>query len=207
MMPLMPLDSATSTGLVKQIRTFTHIVSPPVIFATLGYAVALKQLPLIPGLLWGSVYGLLISALPIAFVVWLLRTGRIGDINMNRAERRLPYLVAVVCAALAALAIYAGGGPAYLYHLTLLNVIALSAMGLINTIWQISNHATAIVSAVWVAGIVFDRWAAVVLLPLCIGVCAARIYLRRHTPSQIVGGAVLGSAAVVMLLLTGCFGG
>lgn len=202
-----PLDSATSTGRIKQIRTFTHIVSPPVIFATLGYAVAWSQLPFWPGLLWGSLYGLLISLLPIVYVVWLLRSGRIEDINMNRQERRLPYLVAVVCASVAALVVYFGGGPAYLYHLTLLNVIALGAMGLINSVWQISNHATAIVSAMWVAGAVFDRWAAVVLLPLCIGVCAARIYLRRHTPSQIAAGAALGTAAVGMLMLTGCFAG
>ena len=204
---MIPIDSAESTGLTKQIRLFTHIVSPPVIFALLGFAVAWAQRPFWNGLLWGTIYGLLISLAPILYVLWLLKTGQVGDIDMTKEERRRPYLVAVLCAMVAAGIVYFGGGPLYLLHLTLLNIIALAAMGAINMVWQISNHATAIVAAMWVMGAIYDRWVAALILPLVILVSFARIYLRRHTPSQIVAGLALGSLSVLSLLLTGCFGG
>lgn len=204
---LIPIDSAESTGFVKSIRLFTHIVSPPVIYAVLGFVIAWSQVPLLEGLLWGTVHGLLVSLAPIVYVVWLLKQGRIGDINMTKEERRGPYLVAVICATVASLIIYFGGGPTYLFHLSLLNILALSAMALINLVWQISNHATAIVAAMWVLGAVFDRWVAAGMLPLVVTVCFARIYLRRHTPYQVLGGLALGSFSVLALFLTGCFGG
>ncbi len=202
-----PRDSAESKGLTKRIRTFTHIVSPPVIYALLGFAVAWSQVPFWKGLLWGTVHGLLVSLAPILYVVWLLKNDRIGDINMTKEERRGPYLVAVIFATLASIIIYFGGGPEYLFHLSLLNIIALAAMAAINLVWQISNHSTAIVSAMWVLGAVFDRWAAALVLPLVVIVCFARLYLRRHTPSQVLAGLALGSFSVFALLLTGCFGG
>lgn len=202
-----PLDSADSVGIIKQIRLFTHIVSPPVIFAVLGFAVAWTQLPFWQGLAWGTLYGVLISLVPILFVVRLLKTGRITDINMTKQERRIPYFIAGICAVIAAIIIYFGDGPRYLYHLTLLNIIAITGMGAINLVWQISNHATSVVSATWVSAVVFDRDLLAILLPLAIAVCVARIYLRRHTPSQILAGATLGTIAVLGLLLTGCFAG
>ncbi len=201
-----PIDSAESTGLTKSIRTFTHIVSPPVIYAILGFVVAWTQAAFWPGLFWGTVHGLLVSLAPILYVVWLLQHDRIGDINMTKEERRGPYLVAIVFAALASLLIYLGNGPQYLFHLSLLNVIALCAMAAINLVWQISNHATAIVSAMWIVGAVINFRAAALIFPLVIIVCFARIYLKRHTPSQLVGGLALGSFSVLALLLTGCFG-
>ncbi len=202
-----PLDSADSVGIIKNIRLFTHVVSPPVIFAVLGFAVAWSQLSFWQGLAWGTLYGVLTSLVPILFVVWLLQSGRITDINMTKQERRIPYFIAGVCAILAAVIIYFGDGPRYLYHLTLLNIIALVSMGAVNLVWQISNHATSVAAATWVAAFVFDRGLLAVLLPLAISVCIARLYLRRHTPSQILAGATLGTIAVFGLLLTGCFAG
>ena len=123
---------------------------------------------------WGVIHGVLVSLVPILYVVWLLKNERIGDINMTKEERRGPYLVAVICASLASAIIYFGGGPEYLFHLSLLNILALGAMAAINMVWQISNHSTAIVSAMWVLGAVFDRWIAALVLPLVVIVCFAR---------------------------------
>lgn len=204
---LTPRDSAESTGLTGRIRLFTHIVSPPVIYAVLGFVVAWSQVPFLEGLFWGIVHGLLVSLAPILYVVWLLKHERIGDINMTKEERRGPYFVAVLCASLASAIIYYGGGPEYLFHLSLLNILALGAMAAINWVWQISNHSTAIVSAMWVLGVVFDRRIAMAMLPLVVVVCFARLYLRRHTPSQVLAGLALGSFSVLALFLTGCFGG
>ena len=200
-----PIDSAESTGTIRLIRTFTNIVSPPVIFAVLGFLFAWTQVPFLEGLLWGVLYGVLISLVPIIYVVWLLRTGQIQDINMTRQQRRVPYLVGTLCAVAAALAIYFGGGPSNLFHLALLNIIAIGAMGLINLFWQISNHSTSAVGAAVVCGAVFGQLVGWLLVPLVLAVCAARLYLKRHTPSQLVAGAILGAASAGGLLLAGYF--
>lgn len=201
------IDSSNSKGFVGRVRMFTNIVSPPVIYIVLGYAVALYQMPTIVGFGWGTLYAWMVALMPLLYVVWLLRSGRIQDINMTKQQRNIPYLVAVLSALLMSAFIWFGDGPRYLFHLTLLNVIALGSMGLINLRMQISNHATAIVSAMWVSGFVFDKWIGLMLLPVVVVVCAARLYLRRHTPSQVAAGLALGTVAVMALLLTGCFGG
>ena len=91
---LFPRDHAESDGRVKLARTITHIISPPTMFAALGWAIAFYAYPTFAaGLLWGALHGLLISLLPILYVVWLLQTGRITDISMTRKERRIPYFV------------------------------------------------------------------------------------------------------------------
>ena len=201
------IDSAKSTGFVRQVRTFTHIVSPPVIYIVLGYAVALSQRPSVSGFMWGTLYAFFVALLPLLYVVWLLHTGQIQDINMTKQQRNIPYLVAVLSATLMSGIVWFGDGPRYLFHLTLLNVIALGGMGLINLRMQISNHATAIASAMWVSAFVFDKWIGIMLFPVVVIVCAARLYLKRHTPSQVAAGLALGTVAVMALLLTGCFAG
>ena len=120
------IDSANSTGLIGKVRLFTNIVSPPVIYIVLGYAVALHQMPNLAGFGWGTLYALMIALLPLLYVVWLLHTGRIQDINMTKKQRNIPYLVAVISAAIMGLIVWFGNGPRYLFHLTLLNVSLLT---------------------------------------------------------------------------------
>lgn len=191
----------------KQVKLFSHVVSPPVIFAVLGFILAWTELPFWPGLMWGVIYGVLVSLLPVLFVVYLLQTGRVQTISMTREERNWPYFVAVVFSCLTAAIIYFSGGPNLLLCVSYINILGLAAMGIINLYWQISNHATAIASSAVVVGAVFGNSVGLALSPLILLVCAARLYLHKHTPSQLVGGTILGVLTAMMLVLTGCFGG
>jgi len=56
-----------------------------------------------------------------------------------------------------------------------------------------------------IAGLVFGVWAAALVFPLVIAVCFVRLYLRRHTLSQVAAGAALGIATVWIVTLFGCF--
>lgn len=203
-----PLDEAkhNRTGLVRAARLYSNIVSPPTIFAALGLALAWKQLPLLPGFLWAAVYGLLVSLAPILFVLYLLKTGRIKELHMsNTGERHWPYVVAVLCAALGYGLINWFDGPELLRCFSLFNVIELTALGLINIFWLISIHATGAMAAFVIVGLVFGWPASLIVLPLVISVCWVRLYLRRHTPAQVVAGLILGVASVLVLTLLGCF--
>lgn len=193
------------TPFFRAVRMFTYIVSPPIIFATLGYALAFEGRFSIERFLWGTLYGGLISLLPIVFVVALLQTGRIATITMTRSERRLPYLIAVICSIVAFFVFLETNGPHLLLCLTILNIIALSAMGLINLVWKISHHATAIVAAMWIGGLVFGQNVGVLLAFLAVAVCVARIYLKKHTFLQVLAGAILGTVSVGIILTFTCF--
>ena len=203
-----PLDQQEQNrkGLVRIARLFSNIVSPPVIFAVLGLALSLQALPLTEALIWAAINGFVLSLLPILFVLWLLRTGRIGELHMsNTDERHLPYFVAVVCGVLMYGIVAIFDGPQMLQCLALFDILALSALGIINTRWLISFHATAI-SAAWVIiGLVFGWTASLLVLPFVIAVIVVRLYLKRHSPAQIIAGLVLGVFSVWCLTWLGCF--
>ena len=203
-----PLDEArhNRTGFVRTARLYSNIVSPPTIFAILGLALAWYELPLLQGFLWAAVYGLLVSLAPIIFVLYLLKTGRIRELHMSHTgERHWPYLIAVLCAALAYGLLTWFGGPDLLRCLSLFNVAELAALGIINIFWLISIHATGIMAALVIVGLVFGWLATLLVLPFVISVCWVRLYLKRHTPAQVTAGLILGVASVIMITLTGCF--
>lgn len=203
-----PRDSnaETTTGLVRVARIFSTVVSPPVMFAVMGLAVAWKELPFWEGLLWAAVYGFWVSLMPILLVAYMLRTGRISDLHMsNIRERRIPYLASVVGALVASVIIQLFDGPDLLRCLAVFSTLELAALAVITNFWLISIHATGIASLTIISGLVFGWWTLILLLPMVVTVCAVRLYLRRHTVQQVLAGLALGVITVWALVLIGCF--
>jgi len=204
-----PLDQliADRNGPVRAARLFSNIVSPPVIFALLGLAVALRELPFWPGLAWSAVYGFIVSLAPILVVLYLLKTGRITELHMSdTAERHLPYLSAIVFSSAAFALLTLADGPALLRCLTIFNMVELVLLAIINTFWLISIHATGIMASFILVGLIFGWLAAVVIvLPFVAAVCAVRLYLKRHTVSQVAAGLALGIISAFSLTLLDCF--
>lgn len=201
------LDVTDRIGLVKAARIFSNVVSPPVMFAGLGIAFALRERPFWPGMGWAAVYGLLVSLAPILVVLAMLRSGRIKELHMsNTGERHLPYLAAIAFAGLAYLVITLFEGPLLLRCLAIFNILELSALALINVYWLISLHATGIMATFVLVGLVFG-WPVSLLLiaPFVLAVCWVRLYLKRHTPAQVIAGLGLGVLTVLSLTLAGCF--
>jgi len=208
-MKKLPLDllAHNRTGFVKTARIYSNVVSPPVMFAVVGLAFGLYVLPDWAGFLWAAVYGLLVSLAPILVVLFLLKSGRIAELHMsNTRERNIPYLSAILFAGIAYGLIAFFNGPELLGCLALFNVIELTALTLINHYWLISLHATGAMAAAVLVGLVFG-WAAslIVGIPLVGSVCWVRLFLKRHTPSQVVAGLALGTAVVLILVPFGCF--
>ncbi|MEW5985512.1 MAG: hypothetical protein AB1791_02660 [Chloroflexota bacterium] len=199
-------SAATTVGMVRVARTFSNVVSPPVMFAVLGLALALRELAFWPGLLWAAVYGFFVSLAPILFILLMLRAGHISDLHISvRQQRHLPYLVSIGCAAVALLLLRLLNGPELLRCLVLFNIAELVALGVINVYWQISIHATAVMATTLIAGLVFGLQISLLLSPFVILVAWARHYLRRHTAAQILAGLGLGALSALALNLTGCF--
>lgn len=193
-------------GAVRLARTFSNVVSPPVIFAVLGLALSWQQLSFWPGLLWAAVFGFWVSLAPILLIVYLLRTGRITDLHMNTAqERRLPYLSSVVCTLIALTLLAVFTGPELLRCLAVYSLLSVIALGLINVFWLISIHMASITAATVISGLVFGPAAAALLAPLTMLVFLARLFLRRHTVPQLLAGALVGIVCVMTVWTSGCF--
>lgn len=197
---------ADRVGGIRLARLFSNVVSPPVMFAALGLALAWRQLPFWPAVAWAAVYGFFVSLTPILFVLYLLRSGRILELHMsNTAERHLPYLVAVLSSLIVLTLILLFDGPELLRCLALFNIVTLVILGVINARWLVSFHATAAMAMTTVIGLVFGAGAGAALLPVVALVAAVRLYLRRHTVAQIAGGVAVGFLTVWSLTFVGCF--
>lgn len=199
-------SAASTVGWIRVARIFSNVVSPPVIIALLGLALSLTELPNIQGLMWALLFGFWVSLMPILLVVYLLKTRRITDLHMNtRRERRLPYITSVVGAVVALLFIQVFSGPELLRCLAIYSVITLTFMTIITHYWMISIHSSSIGSATIIAGLVFGLWIALLMLPLVVLVSWVRIFLRRHTLSQVFAGIALGAGIVLLMAIGGCF--
>lgn len=195
------------TGLVRSARIFSNVVSPPVIFALVALALALHARPGWEGLAWAAAYGFFVALAPILFVLWLLQTGRIAELHMsNTRERHLPYLVAVLAAAMVYGLVTLLDGPQILRCLAIFNMLTLALLGVINARWLISFHATAVAAAWLITALVFGWWASLLVLPFVALVAVVRLYLKRHTPAQVAAGLALGLTTVLLVSQLGCFG-
>ncbi|MCB0009067.1 MAG: hypothetical protein KDE04_21520 [Anaerolineales bacterium] len=200
------MQAGDRVGLVKAARIFSNVISPPIMFAALGLAIALSERPFWPGFGWAWVYGLLISGAPILVVLFLLYTNRIAELHMsNTRERHIPYISAVFFAVVAYLILRFAGGPAGLICLAIFNIIELSALGIINAYWLISLHSAGMTATVVIVALVFGWLPALCLLPLLLLVVYARLFLKRHNMAQILAGIALGAGAVLILVPFGCF--
>lgn len=203
-----PLDhyAHDRTGVVRAARIFSNVVSPPVMFAALGLAITLRDQPFWTGFGWAAVYGLLVSLGPILVVLFLLKTGRIKELHMSdTSERHIPYLSAVAFAVLAFLIFQIFDGPALMRCLLIFNIIELAALGIINIWWLISIHTTGVMATWLIVGLVFGWTASLLVVPFVIAVSWVRLYLKRHTPAQVIAGFALGIVSVLSLTIWGCF--
>jgi len=197
---------ADRIGMVRVARTLSNIISPPIMFAITGLALGVHERPFWPGLAWGAVYSLLIALTPMVVILYLLRSGRISDIHMSAIhERHIPYLIAVTSSAVAYALLVLFDGPILLRCLAILSFITLGALGLINTRWLISIHATAAASTWLILSLIFGWKVSLILLPFLILICLIRLYLKRHTPAQVLAGVALGVSGVLLMRLFGCF--
>ncbi len=140
-------------------------------------------------------YFALAIPLPVAYVVWLLMSGRVNDFHLpNRRDRTGPFLVSIGCALAAAIALAYFQAPAIFMAPVITALAQTLVLFLVTLVWQISIHTATTTGLVTFAILALGS-AAVVLAPLVPLVMWARIYLGRHTLTQTIAGAILGCLA------------
>lgn len=193
----LPQSALSKTAVAHGI---SHLLSPPMLGLTAALLVALA-LQTAAAWLWAAVYVGVAVLLPAGTVVWLLRSGRVSDIHLNRREERLgPTLVMLGSALLGLLLLLWGRAPRLFLVLAAAQVLQATIFYAITLQWKISAHATSVTA---VAALAWYLFAVPVplLLPVVLSVCWARLTLRRHTPRQILAGAVLGAVTMTAVFL------
>jgi len=151
---------------------------------------------------WAATYVLLVCMLPVMFIAYMVRCGRITDIHMQvRQQRYIPLVVSITCTVIAWFTLRLMGAPSIVQQFGLFSLVQIAIMTSITLIWQISIHAISMSSATVALWVVFGVFPAVLSFPLIILVGAARLKLKRHTPAQVVVGTLIGALIPVVLLM------
>lgn len=141
---------------------------------------------------YAVLYFLIAIPVPVAYVAWLLKSGRVNDFHLpDRSDRTGPFVVSLASALFGAgLLVYLGAPAAFL--VAILAAFAQTLLLFLITLsWQISIHTATTAGLVTFAILALGSGAAflALLVPL---VAWARIYLGRHTLAQAIAGALLG---------------
>ena len=150
------------------------------------------------GLGWAILILIIVTGIPLAYLVIGLRRGWVSDLEMTqRSERPRFILISLSSDILALLVLRILHGP----HL--LNVIVLTyfclaiTMLTISRFWKISLHMAGVGGFSTALLYVFGApmlWA-FLSLPL---VAWARLHRRKHTPAQLVAGAITGILVTIL---------
>jgi membrane-associated phospholipid phosphatase len=90
----------------------------------------------------------------------------------------------------------------------LASTITIAGITIINRFWKISTHASGVSGVFAIISLLYFRYQpegfSSLYLLICLltfGVCASRLYLKVHTPLQVVGGFILGALSGFCLFL------
>lgn len=184
-------------------RLISDLFSPPVIWATLAFPMAFREASSTgQALTWALTYGVLVCLVPVTFIGLMVWRGRITDIHIQvRRQRIIPFVVSLLCTALAWLVLRLMGAPSLFQLLPLFTLIQISVMLVVTFVWQISMHTMSITGAVVATGALFGPTPALLLSPLIPLVAAARLKLHRHSPAEVIAGGLVGGLVTVLLIV------
>ncbi len=179
----------------------------PMLIPTYGmgilcWALHTYSMPLPATYVWVAILGTFVITciIPFSAILLLIKQKAITDVYLyNPKERRTPYLYSL----------FASGWWCYFLHSTLhvpqviflmaiASTVVLLCVMIITNWWKISAHlafmgclVAAVIGYSWQAGL-NPLWLITLLLELAILLMMARLYLKQHTPMQVVCGFALG---------------
>ncbi len=144
------------------------------------------------GLLWAVLCVWLTSGLSLLYLLYLARSGKVRDPRtIPRAERVGPLRVVAALHAGAFVLVSLLGGPVELRAALLSYAVATVLFVLLTPFINVSLHAAGVAGTAVCLAFVFGAWGlpAFFLLP---AVFWARLRLKRHTPLELMLGALVG---------------
>jgi len=182
-------------------RLVSDICSPPIMGSLLVFMLALTETTQPGAIPNAALYGLLVFWVPVIFIAYMVKRGKITDIHMKlRRQRIWPFIISIACSAVAVACLSALHASVLMLWFAWSTLLSMLLLGLVTLYWQISIHAMSITTLVVVAGVVWGWPAALLASPLVILVGTARLNLRRHTLPQLIAGGLVGILVPLVLL-------
>jgi membrane-associated phospholipid phosphatase len=135
---------------------------------------------------------------PMLYVLWLYSTDRIADLEMSiRSERERVFGVFVIFYSAGAAALWLLHAPALLVASMGGYATATLVTQYITRYWKISTHAIGITAPLVALIYLYGQQPLpfLVLIPI---VGWSRVYLKAHTPLQVIAGSALGAGSVLL---------
>jgi len=153
------------------------------------------------GVGWSLVALVILSGLPLAYILLGMRQGWVSDLELSRREERPRFILVSVSSDLLGLLVpNLGGAPRQIWLLALIYACLGATMFTISSYWKISLHMVGVGGFATLLVYVFgpQTWWVFLSLPL---VAWARLYRNKHTPGQLLAGAVGGTVITLVVLL------
>ncbi|WP_299029410.1 hypothetical protein [uncultured Thermanaerothrix sp.] len=146
----------------------------------------------ISGLGWAILILAIVTGIPLAYLLIGIRRGWVSDLEMSRRSERPRFiLISLSSDVLALLMLRTLHGP-HLLSLIVLTYFCLAVIMLtISNFWKISLHMAGVGGFATALVYVFGAPAVGAFLSLPL-VAWARLQRRKHTPAQLVAGAIAG---------------
>ncbi|HXC04065.1 MAG TPA: phosphatase PAP2 family protein [Bacteroidia bacterium] len=138
-------------------------------------------------------------------LIWILfKMGKIEDITMNKQkDRYLPQIFLSVIYVLITGYLFNRFGKKDALALGMLgSAITVVVITVVNRFWKISTHSSGVAGVFGIVTALFLKATdSTFLMPylviafLTLTVCAARLYLKAHTPLQVICGFILGGTS------------
>lgn len=171
----------------------SSVLSLP-IFLALGYVSAQDM-----GLLWAILMLLIVTGIPLAYLLVGRKRGWVSDMELSRREERPRFiLISLSSDVLALAALWLGSGP-HLLRLIVLTYFCLAiVMFSISNFWKISMHMAGVGGFSTALVFVFGAPALWAFLSLLL-VAWARLHRRKHNVPQLIAGALAGVLVTVLV--------
>lgn len=186
-------------------KTISYILYPMLMpsYGMLLFYFATKQLiPTLPSIytaicLIGTIFFTFL--IPILLLLFLHWKGQINSLELKEAEQRTtPYIYTIICYGFWAYFVYTIQLPIFMVLIAIGAMVALIVVTIINHWWKVSAHLTGIgglLGGVCSFALHYSTLPFVliiIVLTLSLLLMYARIYLKAHTPTQVVCGFLLG---------------
>lgn len=190
-------------------RLVSGVFSPPLL-VLIGVFMAASAIDTAQGWRWSAFYIFTALIIPMLYILWQVRRGKISDFHMQeRGQRIIPMLLMMACSLAAWLVMRQMSAPHVLTVFAGAGIFQTGLLLAVTARWKISGHGTAIASLAVFLMALFGRGAAPFFLAVPL-VAWARVRLKRHTLGQTIAGALVGAVfmlVVLYLISTSCTGG
>ncbi len=149
---------------------------------------------------FGLLAAMFVCVLPLAYVLVMVKLGRITDHHVSdRRQRPVLLLMTLASVLVGLLVLHLLSGPVSVTVMVIALIGGIGVLAVVSAFWKMSGHASALAAAVVISVMMFGpEWLPPLLL-LVPAVGWSRLVLRAHTLPQVIAGSLFGGIVIAGL--------